>query len=126
MILPCSSILKQVDLFKLIPLKTYETLDPETQKHKFDLVVSREKDVLVIEVNYKHGQKAARKWENIFTPHLKASTALGLKKIIPVAINDWDCESLFKHEKNSTKPIRITDILDVCNALKTAGVKFCQ
>ena len=66
------------------------------------------------------------KWLDIFVPYLEASRVFGDKRIIPVAINDWDCTSLFKDKRNSTDEIRITDVIDVCNALYTSGVKTCQ
>ncbi len=124
-ILQPEEIFAQVPLLKLISKTDFDRLDIVIQQHKFDFMLLRQNDVLVIEVNYKHRATAARRWLDIFTPYLKASKVFGGKKIIPVAINDWDCTSLFKHDRSSTKPIRITDIIDVCNALYTAGVKTC-
>lgn len=116
-------VLEQMPLKRLINSSDFDLLSNETKQHKFDLVFIRKSDALVIEVNYKHGSKAANKWTNIFVPYLEASKALYPKKIKPVAINDWDCTSLFKHEKNSTNPITVLDVIDVCNALYTSKVK---
>lgn len=116
-------VLEQIPLKRLINSSDFDLLNNETKQHKFDLVFIRKSDALVIEVNYKHGSKAANKWVNIFVPYLEASKVLYPKKIKPVAINDWDCRSLFKHTKSDNKPILVTDVIDVCDALYSSGVK---
>ena len=100
-----------------------DRLKPSIVDHKFDLAVVRKNDILVIEVNFKHGPIKYKQWSNTYVPYLEVSKEFLPKKVIPVAINDWDCRSLFKHERDSTDPIRITDVIDVCDALYAAGVK---
>lgn len=125
-ILYTEKIDEQVPIEKIINYSDYDHLGEEGKKHKFDFVVHRGSDVLVVEVNYKHGSKAARKWIDLFVPYIETSKVFSPKIAIPVAINDWDCNSLFKHDRKRGKPIKLTDIIDVCNALITSGVKLCQ
>jgi len=117
-IYPNVIILSQYPIRKLIPSSWYNELNEEVKKHKFDFVIFTEK-WLVIEVNYKHGEKAARKWSNIFAPMIKELTN---PCAIPVAINDYECLSLFKHTKTNHKKLRKSDYQDVINALKLAGI----
>lgn len=117
-IYPNVIILPQFPIRKLIPNSWYNGLNEETKKHNFDFVVFTEK-WLVVEVNYKHGEKAARKWSNIFTPIIKE---LKEPSAIPVSINDYECLSLFKHTKTNHTKLRKTDYQDVLTALKLAGV----
>lgn len=124
-ILQPEKIFPQQPLKKLISAEDFERFDEIIQKHKFDFMILRKNDILVVEVNYKHHNVAAKRWLDIFVPYLEASRVFGDKRIIPVAINDWDCNSLFKHKRDSTNQIRITDVIDVCNALYTSGVKTC-
>jgi len=118
-IYPGILIVTQFPLRKLIPHSLYIMLNEEVQKHKFDLIVYTP-NRLIVEVNYKHGPKAAQKWSQIFTPMIKALLA------IPVTVDDYECDSIFRHEVNSTKPLNKADYQDVINALKLAeiGVKF--
>lgn len=125
-ILQPEKIFPQQPLKKLISAQDFELFDEIIQQHNFDFMILRKNDILIVEVNYKHRSTAARRWLDIFVPYLKKSRVFGDKKIIPVAINDWDCNSLFKHKRDSTAQIKITDVIDVCNALYTAGVKTCQ
>jgi len=88
----------------------------EIQKHKFDFFVDRRfNPALIIEVNFKHGEKADRKWNDIFTPLIKK------RGMIPVTIDDNECESLFKDKYH---PITLGDWHDVINELIRAGVKL--
>ena len=98
-------------------------MDQEIKNHKFDFVIYRKTDIIVLEVNYKHGPKAAQKWVDIFIPLLKSSTKFGHLKIIPITIDDYDCRSLFN--LNSKKQHKITwdDYRDIIDALEKAGVK---
>jgi len=111
-------ILPQCPLEKLISPTEFENLDSEIQKHKFDFVMVREKhDEVVVEVNYKHGEKAARKWNNIFVPLLKKHGQ------VTVAINDYDCRNLFKLGSDGHHKLAWDDFRDVIDALEQAGVK---
>lgn len=114
-IYPDVLIISQFPIRKLIPYSTYSKLDEEIRKHKFDILVCGP-EKLVIEVNYKHGEKAAIKWKNIFTPLIREVGA------IPVTIDDYNCRTLFNHTKESTKKLRESDYQDVLDALKLAGV----
>ncbi len=118
-IYPGILIVPQFPLRKLIPHSLYNILNEEVQKHKFDFIVYTPIN-LVVEVNYHHGPKAAKKWRQIFTPMIKDLQA------IPVTINDYECDSIFRHDVTSTKPLKKADYQDVINALKLAkiSVKF--
>jgi len=118
-IYPGILIVTQFPLRKLISYSLYTTLNEEVQKHKFDLIVYTP-NRLIVEVNYKHGPKAAQKWRQIFEPMIEDLEA------IPVTIDDYECDSIFRHEINSTKPINKADYQDVINALKLSkiSVKF--
>lgn len=117
-IFPDILIIPQYPIRKLIPYSWYNGLNDETKKHKFDFIVCA-KDWLVVEVNYKHGEKAAKKWSNIFAPMIRE---LKNPSAIPVTIDDYNCRTLFKHTKESTKKLRESDYQDVIDALKLAGV----
>ncbi len=110
-----TGVIPQQNISKMIPSSAFDLLDKEIQNHNFDFVCIR-KDMpwLVIEVNYKHKEKAAKKWREIFTPLLIEHGYL------PVTIDDYDCESLFK--EHST--VNYRDIKDICNQFKKAGVKI--
>jgi len=97
-------------------LKCEEGRILDSKKHKFDFYVERpNKKGLLVEVNYKHGNKSAQKWLDIFEPMITA------QNMIPVVIDDFECKSLFKDESH---PINLGDWLDVINALNTAGVEL--
>lgn len=118
-IYPKYTILLQFPIKKLIPNSWYNILDDEIKKHSFDIVVCRPKSWLVIEVNYKHGEKAARKWRQIFAPMIKK---MKNPYAVPVTIDDYECLTLFKHTKTNNKPLVKQDYQDVLTALKMAGV----
>ena len=117
-IYPNKLILPQFPIQKLIPTAWYNGLNEETKKHKFDFVVC-DRSWLVIEVNYRHGEKAAKKWKNIFVPLIRD---LKEPTCIPVTIDDYNCRTLFKHTKNSDRRIQKTDYQDVLDNLKLSGV----
>lgn len=108
----------QVPIKELISDEEYSKLDPILQKHKFDLVAIRtDGSRIAIEVNYKHGNTAYKKWYNNFIPLLKDNG------IIPAKIDDYDCRTLFDDDKE----IRTyNDIRDVVDGLETSGVKFIE
>jgi len=89
---PGGSVDAQVPLIGLIKWEDYKELDEEFQKHKFDLVVHCGQNTLAVEVNYKHGEKAAKKW-GIFSKLLRDNN------VIPVTIEDYNCEYIFSDSK---------------------------
>jgi len=74
--------------------------------------------LLVVEVNYKHGEKAAEKWRNIFDPMLKRH---GHETLL---VHDYECDYLFKPQDYTKHISSWDDVIDVCNALKTQKIKF--
>jgi len=103
----------QVNITKLIPASALEYYDQEILNHNFDFVAIRKNlKHLVIEVNYKHREKAAKKWKTIFVPLLEESG------YVPVTIDDYDCDSLFSDHTM----LNYRDIKDVANQFKKAGV----
>lgn len=111
----CTKVRSQVSLKELIDDLSFQLLNEEIQKHKFDFLVENEK--LVIEVNYKHGEKAAKKWNDIFTSLLKEFG------YIPATIDDYNCKSLFKLSKNKEHKLSWNDFRDVINCLEAARVE---
>lgn len=116
--LQCIGIEQQVNIKSIISKEDYDFLDEEVQNHNFDLVMRRThaKDI-VIEVNYKHGEKIANKIRRIFKPLVEQSGYLFLE------IHDWECETLFWLNTKKEHPVTWQDYIDVINALKTAGIK---
>jgi len=117
-IYPNVLIMQQFPLRKLIPHSWYDKLNEEIKKHKFDFVVMDE-TWLVVEVNYKHGEKAAKKWRQIFAPMIRE---LKNPCAIPVTINDYECLTLFHHTKTNHTKLQKSDYQDVIAALNMAGV----
>jgi hypothetical protein len=113
---PYSKIESQVPISKVITPEQYHSLDEVYKKHKFDFFIDINK-WLAVEVNYKHGNKAAEKWANVFLPLLKKNGLLGM------TIDDYDCRTLFK--LNSKKEHKVTwdDFRDIIDALEKAGIK---
>ncbi len=110
----------QVPIEKIILAKEFKILDPEIKKHKFDFVLfCLDRKSIVVEINYHHKEKAARKWHNVFIPLLINS---GFDYL---AINDYDCRKrgLFyldgdqQHEK-----VTWEDFRDVIDSLEMAGI----
>lgn len=109
-----AAVLPQVHIQGVILKEDYSILGKEHNQHKFDLVVQFHSDFekrpdLVLEVNYRHGNGAAVKWNRVYYPAiLKAGK-------IPVVIEDRECRSIFDvpHER----PLRWMDFIDVINSL---------
>ena len=80
-ILRPEEVWEQVPFKKLIAESDFDRFDSETRKHKFDFAFVRENDILVVEVNYQHGPKSYKKWNNVFVPYLEASKVFQPKKI---------------------------------------------
>jgi len=110
----------QVPLEALTLAKEFAILDPEIKKHKFDFVFfCTDRKSIVIEINYRHKEKAARKWHNVFIPLLINS---GFDYL---AINDYDCRKRGLFWLSSEKEhadITWDDFRDVIDALDIAGI----
>lgn len=119
-LLDASLIKTQVPLRSLINDSEYFTLSEEVQKHKFDMIIYRRaKDpILVVEVNYKHKEKAAKKWRTIFEPMLKRYGHQTL------TINDYECDHLFQPQDYSKHKLSWRDVVDVCYALELSNISF--
>ena len=114
---PHSQIKAQVPIENLVCLEEFNLLDIEFQNHKFDLVVYNGPYVLVVEVNYKHKEKADKKWNNVFTNILINNNKL------PVTIDDYNCEVLFADPKKKTKN-PWGSYIDVIRELQRQGIKL--
>lgn len=114
---PGKTIEPQVHIKNVILREDFEPLDEVYQKHKFDFIILDEQKIILaaIEVNYKHGNTASRKWTNIFKPLLNKAG------VIPVPINDYECKSLFNTKDE--RPLKWEDFEDVITALKMGGLK---
>lgn len=116
----CIGIQGQVNIKHIILPEYYEVLDPEIQNHNFDLVLRRThgKDI-VIEVNYRHKEKAARKSRQIFEPMVKSA---GYEYL---TIDDYDCRKrgIFWLSTDK-KHLAVTweDFRDIIDSLEKAGI----
>ena len=113
---PRANISAQVPIELLIKSEQYRFLDQEIKNHKFDLVVYNGPNVLVVEVNYKHKEKAAKKWSNIFTNLLVDASK------IPVTIDDYNCEYLFSDSVKLKKKNPWGSYIDVIRELQRQGI----
>ena len=113
---PKAFIQTQVPITELIFPEDTAFLDQEFKNHKCDMTVQTANQYLVVEVNYGHKEKAAKKWSNVFAPMLKKTGK------ISVTIDDYDCTHLFKKGTQGHK-ITWNDYTDVINQLEKAGVK---
>ena len=105
----------QVNITRVIPPSECKLLGEEILKHNFDfLAIRRNLKHIVIEVNYKHKEKAARKARQIFKPLLEKY------EYDYMTIDDYDCESIFKPHSKPT----YQDIIDMTNQFKKAGIKI--
>lgn len=114
---PHSQIKPQVPIENLVCLEEFNLLDIEFQNHKFDLVVYNGPNILVVEVNYKHKEKADKKWNKVFTNILKNNNK------IPVTIDDYNCEVLFQDQKKKIKN-PWGSYIDVIRELQRQGIKL--
>jgi len=115
---PKGVIQTQVPITDLILQEDTKFLDQELKNHKCDITLqtlNQQQQYLVIEVNYSHKEKAAKKWNKIFAPMI-----LKAKKI-PVTIDDYDCIHLFQKGQQGHQIIW-DDYHDVINQLQKAGV----
>ncbi len=113
---PRANISAQVPIVLLIKSEDYKQLDQEIKNHKFDLVVYNGPNTLVVEVNYKHKEKAAKKWSNIFTNLLINAFKT------PVTIDDYNCEYLFSDSVKLKKKNPWGSYIDVIRELQRQGI----
>ena len=118
-----SEVLRQVSISKLVNYEDFREYGKEFSKHKCDLVVeivdsTGTVKILVIEVNYRHGEKAAKKWRQTFAPDIKRAGN------IPITIDAYDCRSLFKCNDKKDQKITWDNVRDVIDQLEKAGVLF--
>ena len=118
-----ASIIPQAHIQGIIKPEDYAPLGPELNKHKFDFLIQWKKMFdydnrpdIILEVNYKHGEGAYKKWNDHFYPAI-----LNADKI-PVTIEDRECLSLFKGTE--TRSTKWQDIKDVISAFETARIPF--
>lgn len=116
LIFPHASVVGQVPIHKLVKDEDYEILDQEIKNHNFDIVVYNGPNILVIEVNYKHKEKAAMKWSNIFVKMLVDAGR------IPVTIEDYNCEFLFTDSERLKKQKPWGPLIDIVRELERQGV----
>ena len=110
-----NGVTPQVNITRLLPPDECALLDEEILKHNFDFLAIRQNlRFIVIEVNYKHKEKAARKARQIFKPLLEKYD------YDYMTIDDWDCMSIFKPHSKPT----YDDIIDMTNQFKKAGIKI--
>ena len=119
-LVPCLAVMQQVNIKHIALPEDYELLDQEVKNHNFDLVIKRtEAPDIVVEINYKHGEKAARKWRTLFVPMIENAG------LIAVAINDWECRPhglFWLNSKKQHLAVTWDDYKDVMDALQTAGI----
>lgn len=116
----CKGIMAQVGMRFVVLPEDYKILDPEIQKHKFDfvLLLYNAKNI-VVEINYKHKEKAAKKWSNIFVPLLEKA---GYDY---VTVSDYNCREHGLFWLNSKKEhgnITWDDFRDIIDSLEIAGI----
>ncbi len=115
---PYGRIAAQVPIINLVQSSDYNILDQEIKNHKFDLVVYNGPNVLIVEVNYKHKEKAAKKWRQIFTNILINNGK------IPITISDYNCEYLFSDSKKLLKKNPWGSHIDVIRELQSQGISL--
>lgn len=113
---PKANVVAQVPISSLISSSDYNHLDQEIKNHKFDLVVYVGFQTLVVEVNYKHKEKAAKKWRQIFTNLLVNNGKL------PITIDDYNCEYLFSDSKKLKKQNPWGSYIDIIRELQRQGI----
>lgn len=113
---PNHSIMQQVHIRTLIPYDEYARLGTDYSQHKHDIVLrSPDMQNIVIEVNYKHGEIARKKW-NIYKILLESA---GHKT---VTIDDDECRSIFQ-EQDGIHHNSWQDFVDVIKAFDYAGIE---
>ena len=109
---PEMSVSTQMPLWTAISDEDFLNLGEEFKKHKFDFVMYNGPMTIVIEVNYKHGEKAAQKWSDVFAPLIRKAGK------IPVTIEDYNCEVLFSDSLRDSNVIPWGAYIDVIRELE--------
>ena len=113
----CIGIEGQVNIRKIILPEDYEFIDQEIKNHNFDWVIRRtNKPDIVVEINYKHKEKAAHKWNNIFTKILIDNHK------IPIIVADYNCEYLFSDSVRLRKKNPWGSFIDIIRELQRQGI----
>lgn len=111
-LLPKARIIPQMSIAYVIDRSEYDKLDQEFKNHNCDFVLIIGSTKYVIEVNYKHGEKAAQKWSEIFAPLIKQAGN------IPVTIEDYNCEVLFSDSSRLKKKMPWGPHIDIIRELE--------
>lgn len=110
----------QVPLESIILPKDFAILDPEIKKHKFDFVFfCLNRKNIVVEINYKHREKAAKKWHRVFIPLLVNA---GFDYL---TVNDYDCRKhglFWLDNRKQHESITWDDFRDIIDALEVSGI----
>ena len=116
----CVGLQGQVNIQNIILPEDYAILDQEVKNHNFDFIMRRtSKPDVVIEINYKHKEKAAKKWSKIFIPLIEKA---GYDYM---TIDDYDCRKrglFWLNSKGKHLAITWDDYRDVIDSLETAGI----
>ena len=116
-LIECVGLQGQVNIQKIILPEDYAILDQEVKNHNFDFIMRRttQPDV-VIEINYKHKEKAARKWSKIFIPLIEKA---GYDYM---TIDDYDCreKGIFHLDSKNRHKHSWDDYRDVIDSLEKA------
>lgn len=118
-LLPCIGIQGQVNIKDVVLPEDYIILDQEIKNHNFDWVVRRTNTPdIVVEVNYGHKEKAARKWRLIFVPMIKRAGLLYM------TIDDYDCRAkgLFYLDSKKEHKLSWDDHRDIIDSLEKAEI----
>lgn len=120
-------LLKPVNVRAQVPLesitlpKEFEILDPEIKKHKFDFVFfCLDRKNIAVEINYKHGEKATKKWYRVFIPLLVNA---GFDYL---TINDYDCRKkglFYLDSEKQHENVTWEDFRDIIDSLEIAGIQ---
>jgi len=113
---PDYEVLQQVHIKDLIQKSDFNNLGPQHNKHKHDIVLKKGEEYIVIEVNYKHGEVAEYKWNNVYKPLL---TFEGHQT---ATIEDGECKHLFQLRNGIHSDIWL-DYIDVIEALRLNGIE---
>lgn len=118
-----STVLTQVPIRSLISADDYNDLSDIHKKHLHDIVIydneafaDGKESVIVIEINYRHGGLAYKKWD----VHQECLHRAGR---MTCTVEDTECLSLFKLDKNGRHVDTWQDWLDIILALENEGIE---
>jgi len=110
---------QQVNIKNVIYADDYDFLGQEVRNHNFDLVMyPKHGRPVVIEVNYKHGEKITAKLRRIIVPLIRK------RGFDYMEINNWDTipRGIFWQNTKGEHPPTWDDWRDVINALETCKI----